>query len=103
MRLNFNFAFRGLDGKEVPAEMSEPANKVLGHFISGLNSGNSIKLWDWALTVYKGGPLEVDATDADMLSALIDGSDKLTVLAKVQLLDVIKRSKKSQSGSDRLE
>jgi hypothetical protein len=95
MKLNFNFNFKGLDGKEVLDAKQEPvhAGKTLAQFISATNSGNSIKLWDWALKIYNDKPLEVDATDIDVLSELINKGETLTILAKAQLMSVIGEAK----------
>lgn len=88
MILDFNFNFKNFDGSDL-----NHAGKTLANLLAGLNKGNSYKLYDWAQKVYNNEKLEIDKTDSEILEALIEASEFLTVLGKVQLLDVIKKSK----------
>lgn len=90
MKLNFNFKIKDLAGKEIP---NAEANKLLADMLSGLNTGNSTKLYDWALRIYRGETLEIDDTDGMVLKELVDKS-ALVVLVKKPLLDVIDKGLK---------
>lgn len=90
MKLNLNWNLRGLDGKEIP---NANAGKTLASTLAGQNKGNSIKLHDWALKLWNGSVLEIDDTDADVLDAMIESSDTLTVLAKAPLREYLKKVK----------
>jgi hypothetical protein len=90
MKLDFNFQFKGLDGKET---QGESAGKILSSVLAAQNKGNAIKLYDWALKLYNDKPLEIDKTDAEVLSALIENSEALTIIAKVPLMEYIKSVK----------
>jgi hypothetical protein len=90
MKLNFNFKIKDLSGKEID---NAYANKLLADMLSGLNSGNSAKLYDWALRAYRGEALEIDDTDGMVLKELVEKS-ALVVLVKKPLLDVIEKGLK---------
>jgi len=87
MKLNFNFKIKGLDGKEVtgPDEMTF-ASKLLAGTLSQGNTGNSIKLYDWATKLWNSGNLEIDDTDSLVLEELINTSQALTILSKVPMM-----------------
>lgn len=59
-------------------------------FLSTMNKGNSMKLWDWAQTIWKKQDLEIDKTDSEVLKGLIETSESLPVITKAQLLERIK-------------
>ena len=87
MKLNFNFKIKGLDGKEVQGrDEFTLASKLLGNMLSQLNTGNSIKLFDWASKLWNEGALELDETDSHVLEELINKCESLTVLAKVPMM-----------------
>jgi hypothetical protein len=90
MKLDFNFQFKGLDGKEMKGDS---AGQVLSQVLASQNKGNSIKLYDWALKLYNGQELEIDDTDADVLIGLIESTEALTIMAKVPLVNYIKSKK----------
>jgi hypothetical protein len=95
MKLDFNFQLPGLDGKEMPGEANN-AGKLLSALLASQNKGNSIKLYDWALKVYNNTPLEIDDTDADVLSTLIETSEAITIMGKVPLINYIKSVKEGK-------
>lgn len=90
MKINLNWNLKDLGGIEIEGAN---AGKTLANAIAGQNTGNSIKLHDWALKLYNGKDLEIDDTDADVLIALIDSSQLLTVLAKAPLIEYVKKKK----------
>lgn len=90
MKLNLNWNLKGLDGKELAGNN---AGKILANALAGMNKGNAIKLHDWALKLYNGTALEIDDTDADVLLALVETSEYLTVLAKAPIIEYIKKVK----------
>jgi hypothetical protein len=93
MKLNFNFQFSGLDGKELSGES---AGRIIASYLSSQNKGNSIKLWDWAMKCYQGNPLDLDPTDTEVLVGMIETSDDLTVLGKAQILSYINSVKDAE-------
>jgi len=85
MRLTFNFKLKDLSGNEFASDEST-ANKVVAGFLSQINKGNAIKLWDWALKLYGGKGIEVDDTDYKIIEGLIETTETLPALTKAQLL-----------------
>ena len=92
MKLDFNFRFKDLSGKDLQGE-SGLANKMLANVLSNQNKGNSIKLFDWSLKLWNEGIIEVDDTDSEVLSALIENTETINVIAKAPLLKYIKSAK----------
>lgn len=90
MKLNLNWNFKNLEGK--PMEGSN-VGKTLANAISSQNKGNSIKLYDWAMKLWNGSVLEIDETDSEVLTALVEQNESLTVLAKAQIIEYIKKVK----------
>ena len=89
MKLNLDFQIKSLDGKDVPGDNGN-ASKGLGACLASSNKGNSIKLHAWALKLWNKEPIEIDKTDKEMLEAIVDTTEFLTVLAKVPILNAIK-------------
>lgn len=89
MKIDFNFHIKNLDGKDI---LDAHCGQVLANYLQSLNKGNSLKLWDWAQTVWKKKPLEIDKTDCDILKELIESSD-LPVITKAQIIEAISKSK----------
>ena len=92
MKLNFNFQLKDLSGNKI---MIGEANtgKILANTLCMLNKGNSVKLYDWALKLWNGKPLEIDDTDANVLIEIIETSESLTILAKAQMKQYIEEAK----------
>jgi len=85
-KLDFNFNLKNLDGSEI---QDGAANRILASFIVGQTKGDSLKLFNWGLELYKSGVLELDKADLLTLKTMIDDIETLTVLAKAQLLEEI--------------
>ena len=80
-KLNLNFAITDLDGKELIQ-----ANKLMANSLMGEKKGDSIKLFDWAMTLNKEGIIDVDASDLTKLKDITENSESLAILAKAQIL-----------------
>jgi len=91
MQLDFNFQIKDLDGKDFEGENNH-CGKILASYLQTLDKGNSLKLWDWAQTVWKKNPLEIDKTDSDVLKQLVE-TGELPVITKAQILEAISRAK----------
>jgi hypothetical protein len=89
MQLNLNFQIKNLDGTPMDGDLAN-ASKVLAGALSGSNKGNSIKLHDWALRLWRKEPIEIDKTDKEFLEGFVETTEVLTVLAKVPILNSIK-------------
>lgn len=84
-KLDFNFNFKYLDGKE----LNENAGKTLANLLANETQGDSIKQWSLATRLYAGEVLEIDESDKAMLVNLVKSTQGLTSLAKAQLLNIL--------------
>lgn len=92
MNFNFKFKLKDLDGNPIKGDAGN-AGKVLANALSMSNKGQAIKLHDWALKLWNEKPIDIDETDSDVLYALIESSEYLTVIGKVPILQYIKSVK----------
>lgn len=90
MKLNLNYQINDLTGKEILGD-SANASKALAGALANANKGNAIKLFDWALKLWKCEEFEIDKTDKEFLEAFIETCETLTILAKASLLNSIKQ------------
>lgn len=82
----------GEDGKPIEGESKA---KFLANLISGDNKLNALKSWNWALTLFDKEKFFVDDEDRKLICAFIRDHEKITVLAKAQLLaDLEKKEEK---------
>ncbi len=95
MTINLNFQIKDMNGKPMQGEINH-AGKLVSSMIASQSKGNSIKLYDWALKLWNNKALDMDDTDADVLIALIEETDQLTILAKVPIVNYIKGIKEKK-------
>ena len=88
MKLDFNFDLLGLD--EQPIEGAN-AGKLLANALAQGSKGDALKFWDWAVSLNKGEIIDLDSSDQETMKNFIKDSDGFTILAKAQLLKVIKK------------
>jgi len=88
MKLNFNFDLLGLD--EQPIEGAN-AGKLLANALAQGSKGDALKFWDWAVSLNKGEVLDLDTSDQETIKNFIKDSEGFTILAKAQLLQVLKK------------
>jgi len=88
MKLNFNFDLLGLD--EQPIEGAN-AGKLLANALAQGSKGDALKFWDWAVSLNKGEVLDLDSSDQEKIKNFIKDSEGFTILAKAQLLQVLKK------------
>lgn len=92
MKIDFDFQIKKISGEDYEGEQNH-CGKVLAQFLQQLNKGNSLKLWDWAQTLWKKQPLEIDKTDSDVLKEIVETTELLPVITKAQIIEVINNSK----------
>jgi len=88
MKLNFNFDLLGLD--EQPIDGAN-AGKLLANALAQGSKGDALKFWDWAVSLNKGEVLDLDSSDQETIKNFIKDSEGFTILAKAQLLQVLKK------------
>lgn len=93
MKLDFNFDLVGLDGEVVRDQKGQTANagKFLANALAQNTKGDALKFWDWALNLHKGEILDLDSSDQETIKNFIKDSEGFTILAKAQLLQVLKK------------
>jgi hypothetical protein len=88
MKLDFNFDLLGLDDQ--PIEGAN-AGKLVAQALVTSTKGNALKMWEWALALNKGEVINLDSVDQETLKSFISDSETFTILAKAQLLKLLKK------------
>jgi hypothetical protein len=88
MKLNFNFNLVDLDGKEID---NANAGKLVANSLVQQSKGDALKFWEWALALNKGEELDLDSSDQETLKNFIKDSENFAIIAKAQLLKVLKK------------
>jgi hypothetical protein len=88
MKLDFNFNLLDLDGKQID---NANAGKLLANTLVQQSKGDALKYWEWALSLNKGEILDLDTSDQETLKNFIKDSENFTIIAKAQLLQVLKK------------
>jgi hypothetical protein len=88
MKLDFNFNLVDLDGNQIE---NANAGKLLANTLVQQAKGDAVKYWEWALSLNKGEVIDLDSSDQETLKNFIKDSEALAVLAKGQLLQVLKK------------
>ncbi len=90
--INFNAPVIGLDSitlKDSTGDIS--LGKIFAPVIAGQNKGDSLKLFSWAMAIYKAEDLALDKSDINVLKELINSDGQMTVLVKAQLLEILNK------------
>jgi len=86
---NFNKPVIGLDGNPLmDANGPITIGSILAPIIASQSKGDALKLFGWALAIYKNEDLILDKSDKQTLKDFIISSEQMTVLVKAQLLEV---------------
>jgi hypothetical protein len=88
MKLDFNFNLLDLDGKQID---NANAGKLLANTLVQQSKGDALKFWEWAVSLNKGEILDLDSSDQETLKNFIKDSENFAIIAKAQLLQVIKK------------
>lgn len=89
MIVDLNFELFALDGETKIATASELISDILAR----QSKGDSIKLFDWAISFYKKLAVTMDASDLIKLKEIISNDVTLTVLAKAPILKYLETLK----------
>lgn len=81
MQVDLNFDLLGLDGKTAAV-----AGELIAGVLMSQSKGDSIKLFDWAMSFYKKEAVTMDASDLIKLKEIISNAENITVLAKAPIL-----------------
>lgn len=88
MKLDFNFNLLGLD--EQPMNDAN-AGKLLAQTLVSGTKGDALKFWEWGVKLSKGEALDLDSSDQETLKNTIKENESITILAKAQFLEVLKK------------
>lgn len=88
MKLDFNFNLVDLDGNHID---NANAGKLLANTLVQQAKGDALKYWEWALALNKGDILDLDTSDQETLKNFIKDSENFAIIAKAQLLQVLKK------------
>ena len=91
MKLKLDKPLKGLDGNYILDDNDTPVlmSKLVADRLVGGKSEEPIKMFDYAVTLFKEGSIEVDATDLEKIKTKLGDAD-LTTLALAQILKAIK-------------
>ncbi len=82
MKLDLNKPFITLTGEE-----KQMLGNILAEVLVVKTPGIApIKALDWALELHKGNSIEIDKSDLNKLSKVVESNENLTNIAKAQLL-----------------
>lgn len=81
MQVDLNFDLIGLDGTKAAV-----AGELTAGLLMSQSKGDSIKLFDWAMSFYKKEVVTMDASDLIKLKEIISNAENVTVLAKAPIL-----------------
>lgn len=88
MKINLDFKLQNLKGEDIA---DAHAGKIVGDALVQSTEGESIKFYDWGLSLYKGDTIDLDRADQETLEKFVKDSKVLTNLAKAQILPHLKR------------
>lgn len=91
--LDLSESVKSLEGNEVKDQSG--TSLTFGHLLaqslvsSNGKAGDPIKFFDWALTLYKEGKIQIDASDINILEKFVIGNETLTCLVTAPILKKI--------------
>jgi saccharopine dehydrogenase-like NADP-dependent oxidoreductase len=80
-KVELNFDVTDLEGRKIAN-----AGQLLAGLLMSETKGDAVKYFDWAMTLQKLEPIQLDASDLSKVKALISETEKLTILAKAPIL-----------------
>lgn len=89
--INLNFELNDLDGK--PLVGNANAGQLVANILVSGAEGEAIKYYDWAITLNGKKPISVDNTDFNKIKNFVNGSNKIVLLAKAQILKYLETIK----------
>lgn len=87
-KLDLQKSLLDLEGKEMDDKVT--LAKLLASRLFGSAKGDPIKYYDWAISLYTDGIIEVDKTDLEHLIEFVKNNDTMLVGWKAQIIKVLK-------------
>lgn len=89
MKLNLNKPFVDQSGSALDSELDLPMDKFLSRALGVHNGGDPVKLWDWAVSLFKNGEIDIDKSDKEVLLTFVRENKSFNNLVKAQLIEEI--------------
>lgn len=97
IEISLNALLKEVDGKEVPnTTLAKVLSKRLAY---ASDSGNPVKMYDWATQLWSKGVINVDRTDYDFIKDFVEKDKELLVFAKAQVMLSMKESLNGESAN----
>lgn len=87
IKVDLTAPLEGLDGVAL-SDNTTQARVLANSLVSG-PEGDAIKCYDWGVSLYKTGMIEVDASDLETLKGLVKSNQRLANLAKGPILKTL--------------
>ena len=88
MKVDLNFDLVDLEGVLI-----SKANKIIAGLLMSEMKGDSVKLFDWAVSFSKDGIVEMDAADLESFKSLLKTTERISVMAKAPIIKYINELK----------
>jgi len=85
-QVNLNFELKDLNEKEIGN-----AGVLLAGLLMSETKGDAVKFFDWAMSFNKKEVVSMDASDLSKIKTLITKKEKVTLLAKAQILKYLEK------------
>lgn len=87
-QVDLNFEIENLDGAPIGN-----AGQLVANLLMSETKGEAVKFFDWAMTFNKKTSVQMDDADLSKLKSILVDTEKVTLLAKAQLLKYIETLK----------
>jgi hypothetical protein len=88
MKIDLNFNLADLDGKAID---NTNAGKLVAQTLVQQTKGDALKFWDWAVALNKGEVIDLDSSDQETFKNFVKDSETITIFAKAQILQALKK------------
>ncbi len=89
MKIDLNFELFDLSNMSIGF-----ANKLIAGLLMSEFKGETVKLFDWAMSLNSVGIIEIDAADLVKLTDLINTTDRMSIMAKGPIVKYLQTLKK---------
>jgi hypothetical protein len=87
IKIDLTAPLEALDGTSLPDNTTQA--RVLANSLVSGPEGDAIKCYDWGVSLYRTGIIEVDASDLEALKSLVKANQRLSNLAKGPILKTL--------------
>ena len=84
--VNLNVNLKDLEGKDIEGQI---IGKLVANIIATESKGDALKIFGWAVEMTKGNCLLLDKSDFLLFKGIISDNERLTILVKAQVLEIL--------------